>query len=835
MAVQVIKIQYDVDSSELDVADRKLENVSKEEQNVAANAKKMSDAIKKGSHDASKSTNDLNSSIKDIGATLIAAFTVDAILSFGKQIIATRGEFQKLEAVLTNTLGSSSAAQKALGDINKFAAQTNFGVVELTNNFVKLANQGFTPTIDEMRNLADLANSTGKTFDQLTEAIIDAQTGEFERLKEFGIRASKEGDNVKFTFKGVETQTKFTATAIRDYVLALGDLNGVAGSTEAISKTLVGQMSNLDDNFDQLFNTIGQGTEGVLTDFISLLNDSIATANRLLQTEEQLGKAQRQNTDALLNDRAKVRLNNRLEIEFLQQRAKGDKEYVRSFTENRSAEQKAEFDAFAQTSANRKMAAAEVIADLQSQLDNYRAIATGMSISATLAFKNSLKDQLDAAIKYYDELAAAEKKAEDAKNAPKKKEDIDKEYKQRLANLAEQERNELRLAKVNEMSKVYQLDIERQFNVKRVALFKEYNQQNVEELRGYNIRFKELAKDRDDAVIENNIKYKKLESQKVDIAQGTGELIRRIDLSTAEQNVANYYKERDAFIKAQKEKAAAIKQLQQTFLQGIIQLNNAIADRNSTIAQQEVQNNEKARERDLKNAENTSEQKKALKREEINQIKDEEERTKALRDFEERSNAQSKDRQLSVNRQYDEANRQIKRRAAEADRQQAEFNIIINAAQAVAKAYASAPPPYNIGLAALVGGLAIAQLAIIESTPLPTFAKGGFTGTGKDRDHTGERVAGIVHENEFVLNKHKTTEWRPLLEAIHRNEISPDDLNPKMTQAQFDYRQMKMAMSGALKEQPKNVFSFDQNGFTRHMESEGKKTTFRNKRYSAKS
>ena len=74
-----------------------------------------------------------------------------------------------------------------------------------------------------MRKLGDLASSTGKDFDQLAEAIIDAQTGEFERLKEFGIRASKQGDEVKFTFKEVETQVDFTADSIRDYVLSLGD------------------------------------------------------------------------------------------------------------------------------------------------------------------------------------------------------------------------------------------------------------------------------------------------------------------------------------------------------------------------------------------------------------------------------------------------------------------------------------------------------------------------------------------------------------------------------------------------------------------------------------
>lgn len=35
-------------------------------------------------------------------------------------------------------------------------------------------------------------------------------TGEFERLKEFGIKASKENDKVKFSFKGVTSEVKFS-------------------------------------------------------------------------------------------------------------------------------------------------------------------------------------------------------------------------------------------------------------------------------------------------------------------------------------------------------------------------------------------------------------------------------------------------------------------------------------------------------------------------------------------------------------------------------------------------------------------------------------------------
>lgn len=215
--------------------------------------------------------NSANAAAKQLTAVLAGV----SFAAIGREIINITSEFQKFEAVLTNTLGSKSEAQEALERIRDFAAKTPFSVAELTQSFVKLANQGFEPTADEMRKLGDLASSTGKSFDQLTEAIIDAQTGEFERLKEFGIRASKSGDQVKFTFKGVETQTKFTSAAIQEYLLGLGDLEGVSGSMAAISNTLGGSISNLGDSFDNLLLTLGSLTSGPLKDFIDLMQESI--------------------------------------------------------------------------------------------------------------------------------------------------------------------------------------------------------------------------------------------------------------------------------------------------------------------------------------------------------------------------------------------------------------------------------------------------------------------------------------------------------------------------------------------------------------------------------
>jgi hypothetical protein len=225
--------------------------------------------------------------LQNIGPVLAGAFAVSNVINIGKQILDVTAKFQKFEAVLTNTLGSNSEAQKSIKMITKLAAETPFGVDELVGSYVKLVNQGFKPTAKEITKLGDLAASQGKSFDQLTEAIIDAQTGEFERLKEFGIRASKEGDKVRFTFKGVQTQTDFTSESIRKYILGLGDLKGVSGGMAAISKTLGGQLSNLSDAFDSLLLTVGTKLQGAFAAGIGAISNGVTVLKDLIADTAQ--------------------------------------------------------------------------------------------------------------------------------------------------------------------------------------------------------------------------------------------------------------------------------------------------------------------------------------------------------------------------------------------------------------------------------------------------------------------------------------------------------------------------------------------------------------------
>jgi len=193
-------------------------------------------------------------------------------IRLGGDIVETSAKYERFRAVLKNTYQDQGMADKAMSDISAFASRTPFQIDELTDSFVKLTNQGLNPTMNDMTSLGDLAASQGKSFGQLSEAILDATMGEFERLKEFGIKGSTKGNKYNFTFKGQTTEVDKNTQAVKAYILSLGKLQGVQGGMNAISKKSGGMISNLADNWDQLKASIGSATGGPIKDAIGGLS-----------------------------------------------------------------------------------------------------------------------------------------------------------------------------------------------------------------------------------------------------------------------------------------------------------------------------------------------------------------------------------------------------------------------------------------------------------------------------------------------------------------------------------------------------------------------------------
>lgn len=219
--------------------------------------------------------------LKMAAKAFIAVKVVGWLKSAHDQAYNTRKEFAKYEAVLRNTFQSQEKANDAMKMLQQLAADTPSSLQEWTEGYIKLVNRGLQPTSQELTNLGDLAASQGKSLDQLIEAVLDAMTGENERLKEFGIKASKEGEKTQFTFRGVTTEVRNSEDAIKDYLLSLGRLEGVAGSMAVQMNELEGIQSNLGDTMDALFNNIGKKLEPFWKSMLKGANGFFSELNKM--------------------------------------------------------------------------------------------------------------------------------------------------------------------------------------------------------------------------------------------------------------------------------------------------------------------------------------------------------------------------------------------------------------------------------------------------------------------------------------------------------------------------------------------------------------------------
>jgi hypothetical protein len=250
--------------------------------------------IDKFTSELQKTTTSLNSfaasatkTLNGFGATIIATFSVQAIMGFTKEMVKVTAEFQKFEAILTNTLGSNVAAKSGLYQITQLAAKTPFQIDEITAAFIRWQNIGLSPTMKNMNQIGDVASSLGAGFEQTAEAFKDLMVGQTKRIEEVGISATQKNGIIQLSFKGVNLEIAKTAEGVQKALETFSALQGVQGTSAVIAETLGGKISNLEDKWTIFLKTLGEGNNGALGGAVSLLDQALAIATDLVKTTEQ--------------------------------------------------------------------------------------------------------------------------------------------------------------------------------------------------------------------------------------------------------------------------------------------------------------------------------------------------------------------------------------------------------------------------------------------------------------------------------------------------------------------------------------------------------------------
>lgn len=231
-----------------------------------------------------KTTSQLNGLTKAAGAAAAAVVSLETAKQVFSALVDSQRNFDKLNSGLITMTGSAENAAKAFSVLQQFAKETPYGLNQAVEGFTKLVALGLNPSKEALISYGNTAAAMGKDLNQMIEAVADASTFEFERLKEFGIKSSQQADTVSFTFRGVTTTVKKNSEEIQKYLLNIGNTD-FAGAMETRSKTLDGQLSSLADSFDGLVLAVAQSGFGdavgeqaaMAEDAITALTDAIAS------------------------------------------------------------------------------------------------------------------------------------------------------------------------------------------------------------------------------------------------------------------------------------------------------------------------------------------------------------------------------------------------------------------------------------------------------------------------------------------------------------------------------------------------------------------------------
>lgn len=178
-----------------------------------------------------------------LGATMAAAAGAFAIKTGLSEAMDLEGYKLQLETATKSTKKASKIMSYAIDLANR----TPFEGGQLVEGAAKFEAMGM--SAKKWLTLAgDMAAATNKDFDQATEALIDAQTGELERLKEFGIKKQAIVDKANEMFKNHEIVNK------KDQIVDQKKFNKAlialmkerySGGMEKQSKSLKGIMSTI--------------------------------------------------------------------------------------------------------------------------------------------------------------------------------------------------------------------------------------------------------------------------------------------------------------------------------------------------------------------------------------------------------------------------------------------------------------------------------------------------------------------------------------------------------------------------------------------------------------
>lgn len=244
-----------------------------------------------------KSIDDVISNIQNSMNIAIGGWSIG---KFVNQMMQVRGQFQQTEMAFKTMLQSEEKADALMKQMIRTAAITPFGVEDVTEGAKQLLafNVAAEDVNKTLIGLGDVAAGMGLNLKDLvmlygtTIAKGKMDTMDLYQFLNRGIPIADEiakvmGLDVTNAIKEVQKQIKEGKVTSDIFIQAMQSMTAegskFGGLMEAQSKTITGQISNIEDAIEQMFNELGKSQEGVI-------NTGLGVVSTLVENWETVGK-----------------------------------------------------------------------------------------------------------------------------------------------------------------------------------------------------------------------------------------------------------------------------------------------------------------------------------------------------------------------------------------------------------------------------------------------------------------------------------------------------------------------------------------------------------------
>lgn len=243
----------------------------------------------------------MGSSFASVSDTIVSKLGMIGVAfsaqQFAQKAMMIRGEFQQLEIAFTTMLGSADKANELMNQLINTAAKTPFDLKGVANGAKQLLaygvasdkvnetlvrlgdiSAGLSIPLNDMVYLYGTTMTQGRLFTQDLRQFMGRGIPLADELaKQFGVTKDKVGELVTAGRVGFPEVQK----AIESMTNAGGKFGGLMSEQ---SKSITGQISNIQDALDMMFNEIGKSSEGVI-------NKGLEGVSYLVDHWRQVGEA----------------------------------------------------------------------------------------------------------------------------------------------------------------------------------------------------------------------------------------------------------------------------------------------------------------------------------------------------------------------------------------------------------------------------------------------------------------------------------------------------------------------------------------------------------------